>query len=46
MVLLDNFGQTTRLRFSEIKKNQAIDPQVFVFDVPEGVDVIESGNGR
>ena len=46
MELMDNFGQTTRLRFSEVRKNQTIDPQVFSLDVPEGVDVIESGNER
>ena len=45
MVLVDNFGQTTRLRFSDVRKNQTIDPQLFNFEVPEGVDVIESGNG-
>lgn len=41
MVLTDNFGQTTRLSFSNIKKNPAIEAGEFLFTPPKGVDVIQ-----
>ena len=40
MELVDNFGQTTRLVFSNVQRNPEIDPQVFHFTPPPGVDVI------
>jgi outer membrane lipoprotein carrier protein len=40
MALHDNFGQTTRLRFTGVVTNKALDPLLFDFVPPEGVDVI------
>lgn len=40
MELVDNLGQTTRIRFSEVERNVAIEPSQFSFDPPEGTDVI------
>ena len=39
MELSDNFGQLTRIYFSKLKTNQAIDKKMFEFKAPEGVDV-------
>jgi len=40
MELRDNFGQATQIIFSDMNPGAAIDDSVFVFEVPEGVDVI------
>jgi outer membrane lipoprotein carrier protein len=40
MELFDSFGQTTRLVFSNVHRNPAIDPQIFQFTPPQGVDVV------
>lgn len=40
MQLLDSFGQTTYMRFSDLQSNPDIDPSLFEFIPPEGVDVI------
>ena len=40
MELVDSFGQTTRMRFTALVRNPAIDDEVFTFEPPEGVDVI------
>lgn len=40
MVMEDAFGQRTEIRFSQIIKNADIDPQLFTFTPPEGVDVV------
>ncbi|MDW8322809.1 MAG: outer membrane lipoprotein chaperone LolA [Burkholderiales bacterium] len=40
MEVRDNFGQVTRLRFSNIKRNPAIAAELFRFTPPKGVDVI------
>ena len=40
MVLHDNFGQTTNIRFSEVQRNQQLDPALFRFEVPDGVEVV------
>ncbi len=40
MELFDSFGQTTRLVFSNVQRNPAIDPQIFQFTPPQGVDVV------
>nr|VFK11848.1 MAG: outer membrane lipoprotein carrier protein [Candidatus Kentron sp. LPFa] len=40
MELLDSFGQTTRLVFSEIATNPKLDPRLFSFTPPEGADVV------
>ncbi len=39
MELNDNFGQLTRIYFSNLKLNVAIKPEVFEFKAPKGVDV-------
>jgi outer membrane lipoprotein carrier protein len=39
MELSDNFGQLTRIYFSNLKINTPINPKVFEFKAPEGVDV-------
>jgi outer membrane lipoprotein carrier protein len=36
----DNMGQVTALSFSNLETDPKIDPALFRFDVPEGVDVI------
>lgn len=40
MELTDNFGQLTRLEFSNLIRNQSIIPDAFRFSPPAGVDVI------
>src|SRR5688500_19895094 len=40
MELTDNFGQTTRLRFSNLQRNPGIDPGEFRFEPPKGADVL------
>jgi outer membrane lipoprotein carrier protein len=40
MELTDNFGQTTRLRFSNLQKNPKVDPGEFRFEPPKGADVL------
>lgn len=40
MELLDNLGQTTRIRFENVKRNAPIDASAFEFTPPEGADVI------
>ncbi|MGH8509626.1 MAG: outer membrane lipoprotein chaperone LolA, partial [Gammaproteobacteria bacterium] len=42
MELRDNFGQTTRIRFLTQNRNAAIEPSLFVFTPPPGVDVIDA----
>ena len=38
--LRDSFGQTTRIQFSNVRINPQLDPELFVFLPPAGVDVI------
>jgi outer membrane lipoprotein carrier protein len=40
MELTDNFGQTTRLHFSNLQRNPSIDPGEFRFEPPKGADVL------
>ena len=40
MEVRDNFGQTTRLRFSDLKRNASLSSSTFRFTPPKGVDVI------
>jgi outer membrane lipoprotein carrier protein len=40
MELTDNFGQTTRLRFSNLQRNPKVDPAEFRFEPPKGADVL------
>jgi outer membrane lipoprotein carrier protein len=39
--LLDGFGQLTRLELHELVRNPEIDPAMFNFVIPAGVDVLE-----
>ena len=41
MELSDNFGQLTRIYFSNLKTGGRIDPALFSFTPPAGVDVFE-----
>jgi outer membrane lipoprotein carrier protein len=46
MELGDKLGQTTTLQFSKFERNPRLDPARFVFQVPEGADVIgDAGTG-
>ena len=38
--MIDDFGQITRFRFSAVERNPQVDPQLFVFTAPPGIDVI------
>ena len=40
MELTDNFGQTTRLRFSKLVRNPHVNSNEFRFDPPKGADVL------
>ena len=40
MELRDGFGQATQIRFSDFRADPNVKPEVFEFDIPEGVDVI------
>lgn len=40
LVLLDAFGQTTRIELSNINTNPVLDDSVFSFEPPAGVDVV------
>ena len=40
MELLDSFGQKTQLDFSSTRRNPELDPALFRFTLPTGVDVI------
>ena len=40
MELVDHFGQTTQLRFSNVVRNPQIEPATFRFTPPKGADVL------
>lgn len=40
MDLVDGFGQVTRFRFTDVKVNPTVDPSLFHFVPPAGVDVV------
>ena len=42
--MIDNFGQTTRMKFNNIKENIDIPDEIFTFIPPPGVDVIEEAS--
>lgn len=42
MVLADRLGQTTRIRFSDIKVNPELDASRFEIDVPDDVTVVDT----
>jgi outer membrane lipoprotein carrier protein len=41
MEVLDAFGQTTRFAFRSIERNPVLDPALFRFTAPKGVDVVQ-----
>lgn len=41
MELSDNFGQLTRIYFSDVVLNPQLKAEEFVFNIPKGVDVLE-----
>ena len=41
MIITDNLGQTTRIDFSNVNKNEKLAANLFSFEVPEDVDVID-----
>jgi outer membrane lipoprotein carrier protein len=40
MELVDQFGQTTKLRFTNVQKNPKLDPATFRFTPPKGADLL------
>lgn len=40
MELADNFGQRTALRFTNLRRNPSLEPELFRFTPPKGIDVI------
>lgn len=40
MELVDHFGQTTHLRFSNLRRNPKVDKSEFRFEPPKGADVL------
>jgi outer membrane lipoprotein carrier protein len=46
MELVDNFGQTTQLRFTDIKLNPSVRSTEFQFEPPPGVDVVGDDSTR
>ena len=38
--MADQFGQTTHFQFRDAERNPAIDPELFVFRAPPGIDVM------
>lgn len=43
MELLDNFGQTTKMNFINLRRDPKVDADLFRFTPPKGVDVIGDG---
>lgn len=42
MILFDNLGKTTQIKFLDMKRNNTLNIELFQFTVPAGVDVIDS----
>ena len=40
MSLEDSLGQTTRIEFENVATNQPVSPELFHFEIPDGVDVL------
>jgi outer membrane lipoprotein carrier protein len=40
MIMEDAFGQRTEIRFDQVRKNPALDPQLFSFDPPPDADLV------
>jgi outer membrane lipoprotein carrier protein len=41
MIIADNLGQTTRIDFSNLKKNTELSSTLFYLEIPDNVDVID-----
>jgi outer membrane lipoprotein carrier protein len=41
MELFDNLGQKTRITFQDVRRNPPLEPRLFGFTPPEGVDVVD-----
>ncbi|MFT5396277.1 MAG: outer membrane lipoprotein carrier protein [Gammaproteobacteria bacterium] len=41
MIIADNLGQTTRIDFNDVSKNTKLAADLFNFEIPEDVDVID-----
>jgi outer membrane lipoprotein carrier protein len=41
MIIADNLGQITRIDFSNVRKNSELPTELFNFNIPDGVDVID-----
>jgi len=46
MLLLDNLGQITQLRFSSIKRNPSVDASRFQFKAPTGADIFDTSSSE
>lgn len=46
MVIFDAAGQVTDISFTGVRINQPVDEEAFIFNVPEGVDVIDGRHDR
>jgi len=44
MDITDTLGQTTRIRFSEVRRNVPLDPALFIFEPPPGADVLRDSD--
>ncbi|TQV76625.1 outer membrane lipoprotein chaperone LolA [Aliikangiella marina] len=42
LYLADTLGQNTIVKFYHVKQNEKIDPALFSFQMPEGVDIVDS----
>jgi len=45
MRIYDATGQVTDITLTDVARNTSLDPMAFVFDVPEGADVIDARSG-
>jgi len=41
MIIADELGQTTRIDFSDLKKNTELSSMLFKFEIPDDIDVID-----
>ena len=44
IALTDSLGQTTSIRFTQLELNPRLSGDQFVFEIPNGVDVINNAN--
>lgn len=42
LYLADTLGQNTIVKFYHVKQNEKLDPKLFSFQMPEGVDIVDS----